>query len=217
MLKNDHEDEKKLYIDVSFGAQEKHKPNVVPRDFLQVFCEVDSEEKNNVIEFCKSYGLIFWSVGQGDLVEWFRKYQKIYKPIIQKVIYAEKLSLQEIDKINEGLESMVLKVAIKNVNQIDVILKNHPSYTIENLSSVYTSQSFEAEICHLIWQKTKGKNPEEDKARCKICGDILKGRSPNYCKKKECRKEFRRLNQQIRYKINPEYRNTKLERAKKKP
>lgn len=317
-----------ILFEWAFGAgyrvQPGHKPNIVPTDYLEAFCNVKPDDFDSVASFCKSYNFDpGWILTGEDLVKGFKKIHDTLAPVLKKVLVGgSRMTFNEVDVINQQLKHVhphvgflypheelwrretnlqlwLLEASSGAKPEVTVTIQGHPdksrnfhvdivqtatpdpqskwqarpidrgiSEVVERFAEqadweaiepyvpdlmlhpdskmtfskergverivlrlemgkanqIYShdlvarmaSPSPAAHLSYMFWEAVKAQRRLGKFRLCRVCGDLYRGRSKNYCSKPACKREWTNAHNQRRYNADPAYRARK-QRKKSNP
>lgn len=115
---------RRFNIGGGFPVQPPHKPMVLPSDFLTAFYNVGLDDEDKAAKFCQDYGLFpFWILGDTTLSAGFSELYSKYRDVIEKILNLKKLSIYDLELINQGLEGSKMSVSIRQPQVDQIILE----------------------------------------------------------------------------------------------
>jgi len=154
--------ENEMHVGGGYLAQPKHKPMVIPRDFLAQFINVDVSTVGSVIQFANNYsfGGYLFPDKNDSIIDKFVKIQTKHRAIIEKLLRTGSINYADILLINGDLESTHPKISLRGkVNEL---------FNIEEGFTVYTLESFEDEKSEYKVQRIGSFDVDEKASHIKV-------------------------------------------------
>lgn len=132
----DDKKEFKLIIGGEFTAQPKHKPKLIPEDFLAQFYNVKANDFEEIINFANSYsfGGYLASGEESSITKKFVKIQSKYNHIIKNILETGTISYSDIQTINKDLEATTPRICLRDtINDLQKIANGFDIYTLRNV------------------------------------------------------------------------------------
>lgn len=137
---------KKLFeicIGGGYGIQPRHKSMILPNDYLLAFCNVDSDDQDEVVNFCNDYQVnpIWMFKERISLIDGFKAIKDEFSPVIGKILEKKPLSYQDIVLLNKHLSAIQFKASIRKEplemiifeKQFDLLVPSGADYKIKFL------------------------------------------------------------------------------------
>ncbi len=132
-----NEKEFKLIIGGEFTTQPKHKPKLIPEDFLAQFNNVKANDFEEIINFANFYSFGGYLVPdeENSITEKFVKIQSKYNQIIKNILLElGKISYSDIQTINKDLEATTPEICLRDkINDLQKIANGFDIYTLRNV------------------------------------------------------------------------------------
>lgn len=123
----------RLDIGGGFKAQPKHKPKIIPRDFLVHFCNTRTDQAGSIINFANQYNFGFYLYPEKDLSmqDKFQILHEKYRPIIYRLIKEDSLNYSDILNLNEVLKNVSPAFSLRSgINDLENIEEGFAVYTL---------------------------------------------------------------------------------------